>query len=237
MTRLLLAAISGLFLVNTAAAQKEKNETIEGNGKIVTREVPVTSFDALQASGVYELKLSQDNKESVKIEADENLMEYFNVRNDGNKLVIDMDKLKNKNLKTKGKMKVYVSFKKLKELNLSTVGNVGCEQQLTFDDLDMTNKSVGNVDLKLSVNKLDLNNTSVGNIKLSGKGQDAVIKNSGVGSLQAGSFIVQTMNIDNSGVGAAEVYADKNLKVKDSFLGKVRNRGSATPRKMNKVRV
>ncbi|MFL5810554.1 MAG: head GIN domain-containing protein [Flavisolibacter sp.] len=237
MTRLLLAAISGLFLVNTAAAQKEKNETIEGNGKVVTREVPVTSFDALQASGVYELKLSQDNKESVKIEADENLMEYFNVRNDGNKLVIDMDKLKNKNLKTKGKMKVYVSFKKLKELNLSTVGNVGCEQQLTFDDLDMTNKSVGNVDLKLSVNKLDLNNTSVGNIKLSGKGQDAVIKNSGVGSLQAGSFIVQTMNIDNSGVGAAEVYADKNLKVKDSFLGKVRNRGSATPRKMNKVRV
>ena len=237
MTRLLLAAISGLFLVNTAAAQKEKNETIEGNGKIVTREVPVTSFDALQASGVYELKLSQDNKESVKIEADENLMEYFNVRNDGNKLVIDMDKLKNKNLKTKGKMKVYVSFKKLKELNLSTVGNVGSEQQLTFDDLDMTNKSVGNVDLKLSVNKLDLNNTSVGNIKLSGKGQDAVIKNSGVGSLQAGSFIVQTMNIDNSGVGAAEVYADKNLKVKDSFLGKVRNRGSATPRKMNKVRV
>ena len=69
------------------------------------------------------------------------------------------------------------------------------------------------------------------------KGQDAVIRNSGVGTLQAGSFIVQTMNIDNSGVGAAEVYADKNLKVKDTFLGKVKNRGSATPRKMNKVRV
>jgi hypothetical protein len=237
MTRLFLASLTGLFLITTANAQKEKNETIEGNGKTVTREVSITSFDALKASGVYELKLSQGDKESVKIEADENLQEYFHVHNEGNKLVIDMDKLKNKNLKSKGKMKVYVSFKKLKELDLSTVGNVASDEQLSFDDLDVTNKSVGNVDLKLSVNKLDLHNTSVGNIKLSGKGQDAVIRNSGVGSLQAGSFIVQTMNIDNSGVGSAEVYADKNLKVKDSFLGKVKNRGSATPRKMNKVRV
>jgi len=237
MTRLLLTACTGLFLVNTATAQKEKHETIYGNGKMITRDVTVSSFDALKASGIYELKLSQGDKESVRIEADENLMEYFNVRNDGNRLVIDMDKLKNKSLDTKGKMKVYVSFKKLKELDLSTVGNVASENQLSFDDLDLNNKSVGNVDLKLSVNKLDLNNTSVGNIKLSGKGEDAVIRNSGVGTLQAGSFIVQTMNIDNSGVGGAEVYADKNLKVKDSFLGKVKNRGSATPRKMNKVRV
>ena len=57
MTRLLLAACTGLFLVNTTAAQKEKHETIYGNGKMITRDVTVSSFDALKASGVYELKL------------------------------------------------------------------------------------------------------------------------------------------------------------------------------------
>jgi hypothetical protein len=77
----------------------------------------------------------------------------------------------------------------------------------------------------------------VGNVKLSGKAEDAVFKNSGVGSLEAGSFVVQTMNIENTGIGSAEVNAEKNLKVKDSFMGKVKNKGNAPVRKMNKVKV
>ena len=237
MYKLLLAATASVLLGHSVMAQKEKNESIEGNGKVITRDVNISSFDVLKASGVYELKLIQGNQETVKIEADENLQEYFTVKNEGSKLVIDMDKLKNKNLKSKSKMKVYVTFKKLKELDLSTVGNVVSDNHLSFDDLDLNTHSVGNVDLKLTANKLDMDNQSVGSVKLSGKAQDAVIKNSGVGNLNAGTFVVQTMNIENTGVGSAEVNADKNLKVKDSFLGKVKNKGAATPRKMNKVRV
>jgi hypothetical protein len=237
MKQFVLTSLFGVFLAGAVIAQDNKTETIEGNGKSVTRDVTVSSFDALKASGIYELKLLQGNKETVKIEADENLQQYFNVRNDGNKLVIDMDKLKNKNLHTKSKMKVYVTFKQLKELDLSTVGNVGSDAPLAFDDLSLKNRSVGNVDLRMTVNKLDMKNTSVGNVKLSGKAQDAVVKNSGVGALEAGSFVVQTMNIENTGVGSAEVNAEKDLKVKDSFLGKVKNKGNAPVRKMNKVRV
>jgi hypothetical protein len=203
----------------------------------VTRDVPVSSFDALQASGVYELKLSQGNKESVKIEADENLQDYFTVHNEGNRLIIDMNKLKNKNLKHSGKMRVYVTFKNLKELDLKTVGDVSSEEQLAFDDLDLHTKNVGNIDLNLTAKKLDLENKTVGNVKLSGSAGEAVVKNTGVGSLQAGSFVVQTMDIENTGVGSAEVNAEKDLKVKDNFLGKVKNRGTANTRRMNKVRV
>lgn len=239
MKKSLSVLLAGFVLAGTVNAQekKEKQETIEGNGKLVTKDVSVSSFDVLEASGVYELKLSQGGKESVKIEADENLQEYFNVRNEGNKLVIDMDKLKNKNLRNTKKMKVYVTFRKLKELELKTVGNVSSEEQLSFDDLNLDTKSVGNVDLNLTAKKLELENNSVGNVKLKGKATEAVVKHSGVGSLQAGGFVVQTMNIENTGVGSAEVNAEKDLKVKDSFLGKVKNNGSATARKMNKVRV
>lgn len=235
MRKILLATVCGALLGQAVRAQKQ--ETLEGNGNLVTTEVPVSAFDALKASGVYELKLSQGNKETVKIEADENLQELFQVRNEGSRLVIDMKKLEKKNLKSKNKMRVYVTFKKLKEIELSTVGNVGSEEQLRFDDLDMKNKSVGNVDLKLTANTIDLENKSVGNVKLSGKAQNAVVKNQGVGSIEAGSFVVQTMDIENSGIGHAEVNAEKDLKVKDSFLGKVKNKGNAPARKMNKVKV
>lgn len=240
MRKIFFATLAGLLIAGGAGAQekgKGKNETIEGNGKLVTRDVAVSPFESLKASGIYELKLSQGDKESVRIEADENLQEYFTVRNEGSSLVIDMKKLDNKNIKSKSKMRVYVSFKKLKQLDLGTIGNVASDEQLSFENLDMKNRSVGNVDLRLTAKKLDLTNTSVGNVKLSGNATDVVVKNTGVGSLQAGSFVVQTMNIENTGVGSAEVNAQKNLKVKDSFLGKVKNRGNAPLRKMNRVRV
>ncbi|HVK97844.1 MAG TPA: DUF2807 domain-containing protein, partial [Flavisolibacter sp.] len=152
-------------------------------------------------------------------------------------LVIDMKKMNNKNLKLKNKIRVFVTFKNLKEMDLSMVGSVKAEEQLAFSELKLNNASVGNVDLQLSATTIDVTNSSVGNVKLKGRAENAVVKNSGVGKLDAGEFVVQTMNIENTGVGSAEVNASKNLKVKDSFLGKVKNRGSAEMRKMNRVRV
>ena len=221
----------------SAGAQKKGKETIEGNGKSVSRDVTVSAFDALQASGIYELKLSQGDKEGVTITADENLQEYFTVKNEGSKLVIDMSRMKNKNLKNKGTLKVHVTFKKLRELDLRMVGNVASEKSLSFDALELKNQSVGNVDLQLSARKLELDNESVGNVKLSGQAREAVVRNEGVGNLKAGNFVVQEMDIENSGVGNAEVHAEKTLKVKDCFMGKVSNKGAAPMRKMNKVRV
>ena len=242
MSKILWACLAGFLLSATANAQdnnnkKEEPETIEGNGKLVTRDVHVSSFDALQASGVYELKLSQGNSESVKIEADENLQDLFDVHNEGNKLVIGMKKLENKNLRIKDKMTVYVTFRKLKDLSLKTVGNVKSDEQLNFDDLTLNNKSVGNISLKLNADKLELTNKSVGHVRLEGKAQNAVFRNSGVGSLDASNFVVQTMDIENAGIGSARVNAEKNLKVKEGMTGRVHNQGAAQPRRIRRVQI
>ena len=234
MRRPLLIAAAALFMSLAVKAQKER-ETIEGNGNLVTKDIPVSSFELLKASGVYELKLLQGATESVKIEADENLHQYFTVRNDGKTLVIDMKGTNNKNMKLKNKLRVYVSFKKLKGLDLSMVGDVKADAALSFADLDIENNSVGKVELDFSATTLKLKNNSVGKMKLSGKAENAVVKHNGVGSLDAGSLVVQTMDIDNSGVGGAEVNAAKELKVTDNMLGKVKNKGTAPAKRNNKV--
>ena len=120
-------------------------------------------------------------------------------------------------------------------MDLSMVGNVVTGTPLNFTDLEMKNASVGNVDLELSANNLNLRNSSVGNVKLSGKAQNAVVKNNAVGNLNAENFVVQTMNIDNEGVGGAKVNAEKELKVKDNMMSRVKNKGAAPMKKNNKV--
>lgn len=240
---ILLFNVAALLLSTTAInAQKEKNKNkedwkdrpkIEGSGNMVTKTVNIQSFDQLDVTGVFNLKLSQGDKEELKIEADDNLQRLFEVKNEGSKLIVSM--AKDSNFNSKKTLKVYITFKKLKTMNLKTVGNITSEQNLSFDNVDIDTKSVGSVDLKLTAQSINLDNKSVGDVTLNGKADNAIIRNKSVGSLMAGDFVVQTMDIDNHGVGSAQVNATKTIKVKDSFLGKVTNKGAAPIRRMNKV--
>lgn len=226
-----------LLIVSAASAfaqDKEKNKDkdkpkIEGSGNVITKDVSVQPFEQLEAKGVFNVVLTQGSKEAVKIEAEDNLQQLFEVKNEGKKLIVSMKE--DSHFDSKKKMIVYITFKNLKSMDLKMVGNLSTEGNLNFDNLALENKSVGSVDLKLAAQKLDIKNKSVGNLKLSGKADNAVIKTNSVGSIKASDLIVQTMDIDNDGIGSAEVNAAKELKVRESFLGKVRNVGAATVKK------
>src|SRR5436190_1795456 len=101
----LLFAIASLVVTTNTNAQDEKEKNwkdkprIEGSGNVITKTVNVSSFDQLDVSGVFSLKLSQGSKEEVKIEADDNLQDLFEVKNDGSTLTITMKKESNFNSK------------------------------------------------------------------------------------------------------------------------------------------
>lgn len=237
MKRMMLTAMAALVCGTLVFAQDRDNDNdkkkIEGSGKVITKDVSVKSFDEISASGVFSLVLSQGGKESVKIEADDNLQELFEVTNEGSKLNVKMKKDSHFNSATK--LKVYITFQKLKSLDLKMVGGTSNESQLNFDDLTINNKSVGSVKLNMAAKKLHIDNKSVGDVDLSGKADNVTIVNKSVGSIDASDFIVQTLDIENTGVGSAEVNVEKECKVKDSFLGKVKNKGAATVKKTGRT--
>jgi hypothetical protein len=221
----------------SAMAQKndkyDDKDRIEGSGNVITKDITVKSFDELNASGVFNLLLSQGDKESLKIEADDNLMDLFIIENEGSTLKIKMKK--NSNFNSKKQLKVYITFKTLKSMDLGMVGGTSSDDKLKFTDLKLRNQSVGSVSLNMTLQTLNMENQSVGSVKLEGSAENAVVKNNSVGSINAGNFVVQKMDIENNGVGSATVNAEKELKYSDSFLGKVSNRGNATVKKKNKV--
>lgn len=231
MRSILLTLASGLIVVSGLNAQDDQNDhksnkpRIEGSGNVITKDIPVQSFDKLEAKGVFNIQLKQGDKEEVKIEGDDNLLDLFEAKNNGQTLVLSMKKDNNYN--TKKKIVMYVTFKKLKSLDLKTVGSISSEQSLSFDDLEIDSKSVGSINLKITARTINLDNKGVGSIRLSGKADNAVIRNDGVGQVDAADFVVQSMDIENNGVGSAEVNAAKEFKVKESFIGKVTNKGSA----------
>lgn len=235
MKRMILTAMVALVCSTIVFAQDDEGnqKKIKGSGKVITKDVPVQGFDEISASGVFSLVLTQGGKEGVKIEADDNLQEIFEVKNEGSKLTISMKK--NTNFDSDAKLKVYVSFNKLKSLDLKMVGGTSNEAQLNFDHLTINNKSVGSVKLRMSAKKLHIVNKSVGDIDLTGKADDVTIFNKGVGSIDAADFVIQNLEIENTGVGSASVNVEKECKVKDSFLGKVKNKGAGAVKKSAKT--
>ncbi len=231
----LMLAITALGF--SSMAQKndkyDDKDRIEGSGNVITKDIAIKSFNELDASGIFNLQLSQGDKETVRIEADDNLMDLFIVENEGSTLKISMKK--NSNFNSKKHLRVYVTFKTLKTMNLSMVGGTSSDDKLKFADLKLKNQSVGSVNLNMTLQTLNLENESVGSVKLEGSAENAVVKNNSVGSINAGNFVVQKMDIENNGVGSATVNAEKELKYSDSFLGKVSNKGNATVKKKNKV--
>ena len=208
--------------------------TLEPSGNIVTKNIGVQPFDVIEASGLYEMVLEEGDREVVKIEADDNIQSMFSVSSNGGKLIIEMPGLKNHDINSKNKnerkslkWKVYVTYKKLKRLDVSLVGNVTCSTPLKSDAFEINSKAVGNINLRITTNKLNVTNKGVGNVTLQGTATDAIVENAGVGKFDGEELVVQTMDINNSGIGSADVNVEKNLKIKQSFLGRVRNKGNA----------
>jgi hypothetical protein len=89
----LMLAITALGF--SAIAQKndwdnDNKKRIEGSGNVITKDIPVKSFNDLTAYGVFSLQLSQGEKEAVKIEAEDNLIDLIIVENEGSTLKISM---------------------------------------------------------------------------------------------------------------------------------------------------
>lgn len=232
-----------LFVFSSLLAVAQKEGTINPSGNIITKDVTISSFNSIKAEGLYELVLTQGDKESVKIEADDNLQGLFKVSNNDSTLIIEMPELKNNINISDGKnvhelkLKVYVTFKELNAIDVGIIGTTRFTTPLQVNAFKITCKSVGNIELQLTTNTLTVSNKGVGNITLTGSADNAIITNSGVGKFDGENFIVQTMDIENSGVGNAEVHVEKDLKVKNSFLSKVSNSGNAKAHKKDGVEI
>lgn len=65
--------------------------SVQGNGKIITKEFTVSSFLRLHLSISKEIEIHQSNEEKVVIEVDKNLADHIEITNFGKTLYINTE--------------------------------------------------------------------------------------------------------------------------------------------------
>lgn len=229
---LLLSLICSVYLFPTVLTKMNKG--IDGNGKIISKEIPISDYSKITLSSVADVIYEQNADKSpyLRVEIDENLLSEILVEVSAGNLHIGNQK--GKNIKTKN-YKVYTNSRSLGELTVSGVGNTILKGHITSQNLKISLSGVGDVKAEnLEVKRIDVHLSGVGNVILGGKSDNTSFSISGKGDIKALKLDSQNADCSMSGVGKIEVYAINDLNAQMSGVGSIRYKPSPRNIKVSK---
>lgn len=204
-------------------------KTINGDGNRKTETRPVADFTSLSSHGAIDVKINYGHSNSIRIEADENLLPYIQANVENGKLVIQTKK--NVNLRSKTKMTVYVLMTKINTLQLSGSGNIEGDGSFATDEkTELMLSGSGNIHLSSATFKdVGLAISGSGNMVLKGGSANTVsVAISGSGNADCSDVAANRVEVKISGSGNARVQANKRLSANINGSGNVFYKGTAT---------
>lgn len=200
-------------------------ERIRGNGNIVNVQRNMGAFNSIEAGGAVEVRVKQDNANTVRIETDENLLEFLDVYTDGNTLVIQSKK--GYNLDPSQDVIVYASAPRFTTFDISGASKLLSAGTLTGDELEVDASGASEIKLEVRMSKLTADLSGSSTMELRGEATRFDTQGSGASTIKAMDLTTEESTLDLSGASNAEVTANKQLNIDASGASDVRYRGNA----------
>jgi hypothetical protein len=202
-----IAFLAGLAVM--AYACESSWSCLRGNGVAGDEIRTISGFTGVVSEGEFDVFIVPDSSFSVKLEADENLIQYIRTRISGNTLILDQGT--RKCLRSDNPIRITVSMPQVEYLNLTGSGMITGDN-IEGDLLKVELTGSGLIDLRgLNVGLLDALITGSGEMIFWGETVDADLDITGSGEIKA--FHLESVNcIANiSGSGNMEVNVEKKL--------------------------
>jgi len=199
------------------------NKTVRGNGNVVKKDRPASYFDGVRVSSGIDVYLKQGDRESITVEADENLHEYILTEVKDGKLNVYAD---NVNFREAQRLRVYVTIKDVKSLKTSSAGDLIGETPVRGDNIKIGASSAGDIKIEVYAKVVEVNISSAGDIRLTGDADKLSADLSSAGDLNASEFKVKEADVSVSSAGDANVYVTEKLVARSSSAGNITYAGS-----------
>jgi uncharacterized protein YxeA len=209
-------------LSTTACINAQLYKTVRGEGEVVKKERTASSFDGIRASTSIDVYLKQGEKESITVEADENLHEYIKTEVREGVLHVYADV----NIREAKMKRVYVTMKDVRSLKTSSAGDIIGETPLKGDDIEIGASSAGNIKVELYGKNITVDISSSGDIILSGEAETLDADLSSAGDLEAYGLKVKEADVKVSSAGDARIYVSGKLVARASSAGDVSYQGN-----------
>ncbi len=217
-------------------------ETVTPSGKIVSRTYNnIRGFNGISVSQGIEVKYTQSNDVSIRVELPENLVKYLDVKKSGNSLSISFSENAG-SVTRKCRTKVYVSAPGVIDFKASSAAEIKCQSlaasdknvsvksssgaEVEFDrllcrSLGASSSSAGEITVKnLSADVVAASVSSGAEIELEGKASQATYSASSGGSISADDLAVSNAKASASSGGSISTNA-RHLDSSTSSGGRV----------------
>jgi hypothetical protein len=210
----LLAIILAITATLKASAQTEQTRQVSG-------------FNGIASSGSFSVHVKIDGTESLKISANENIInDIETVVKDGVLRIGFKNNFSWHN--NTGKVEVYVTAKSLATLSNSGSGSIKVDGNLTGNNVDVHISGSGSVASGVKAEGFHAHISGSGSVDLTGSASDATLEISGSGQMNAKEFKTGTLKVHLSGSGNAYVNADKSISAHISGSGSLLYKGTAS---------
>ena len=205
-------------------------ETVYGNGTVATEERHADSFNRLKVSSGIDVIITQGEEESIKVIADENLLEYIKTEIYDNTLKIYTDA----NIRHAKSKEVHLVYKQLQKINISSAGDVEGSNRMKVDDLDLDLSSAGDLTLDVEATSITCNISSAGDAHLSGTVDELDADLSSAGDLNASDLVARKAHVNVSSAGNAKICATEEVDLNASSAGDIYYKGDPKIVNINK---
>ncbi|RLD64287.1 MAG: hypothetical protein DRJ01_01325 [Bacteroidetes bacterium] len=178
-----------------------KSQIIRGNNNVVTKERDVSDFSGVSISGIFDVFISQGDKEELKIETDDNIQQY--IITEVRKGILNIQLTGNvKRLKT---LNVYVTVKKLNSLIILGGNHVTISSVITTDNIEVYLGGESTLTFNVLAKEMECDITDAGIANFNGKVDVLNIRISDDAELNAFDMNALTCKLKASGFSQAKI--------------------------------
>jgi hypothetical protein len=203
---------------------------VTGNGVLSTQQRNLGDFNGVDVSGPIKVFISQNSVSSVKIEGDENLLEYIEIENQGDDLEIRTRR--GYNLRPRSGIKIYITAPSFDKLAVTGSGELKTQTKIS-NGKNVGVSVTGSGDMILNIDAPSINSeiTGSGNITINGGTRNFSTEVTGSGEVHAFDLLSENTKVTITGSGDVEIFASKQLDINISGSGDVKYKGNPSVNK------
>lgn len=202
-------------------------ERISGNGQKASQQRSVSNFTGVEASGPFDVLITQGDGFSVKVEGDQNLLEYVDIYEKNGTLYIDSrDRYQ---LDPRVGMTIFVTAPLYNHLEVAGSGSIRSQTKLhNASELNVHVGGSGAIVVDVDAPRINTHVAGSGNIRAKGTTKNFSAEIAGSGEIHAFDLLSENSKVEIAGSGDVELFASKTLDVSIAGSGDVQYKGGAS---------
>jgi hypothetical protein len=199
---IIIAIVVAVAGISTALVLRFWPGILIGSGNLETKEYAFTNFTAVEISSAFEFEIRQSGSYGVNVTADDNVIDFVQVSQEGQTLMIRLGTVPGLRLVT---LRASVTMPQLQGLTVSGASRGTISDFSSTEDVNIMVSGASGVTGDITAGNVQFDISGASTIQLEGSANDMVAIVSGASHFNLGGFTVDNANVNISGASTGTV--------------------------------